>query len=42
MTYSDESYGGCNLGALPHVVMVSLHVLYDLGYGQGHDSHRAD
>ena len=42
MAYRDESYGSGNLRALPSVVVGSLHVLNDLGYGQGHDGRGSD
>lgn len=40
-THGDESHSGGNLRALP-CLMMSLHVLDDLGCGQRHDSDRSD
>jgi len=42
MNYSDESHSGGNLWAWPSVGMGSLHVLDDLSYCQGHNSHGPD
>ena len=40
--HRDEGHGGGNLWVLPCVGMGSLHVLDDLRYSQGHDSHGTD
>jgi len=41
-SYRYESHSGGNLWAWPSVGMGSFHVLDDLSYGQGHNSHGPD